>query len=116
MIFGFAVVLVVGYAMAASWSMGRGFGRLWLTASVALLLVLTGSVALGRYFAVPSLSRLLIYAGALTGPIVLVPTVMLCTVTPGTSPWSKAFPTAIFGACVGLVCGFVIVVFGLGVW
>jgi len=116
MLFLLAVVLVVGYPIAASRSMGGGVRRLWSTASVALLLILAGAVALGRYHAVPSLWRLLMYAAALTGPVVLIPTVLLTVVPPRGAVGSKTLPTAMVGACLGLVCGFVIVVFGLGIW
>lgn len=113
MILLFVVVLVVAYAIAASQAVCHGLGRLWLTASVALLLILVGGVLLGRYYAVPSLSRLLLYAVALTGPVVLVPTTMLSFSTPGRPAWARVFPTAVAGACLGLVFGYVIVVFGL---
>lgn len=108
--------LVVGYAIAASLSARHGLGRLWLTASMALLLILVGGVLLGRYYAVPSLSRLLIYEVARTGPVVLVPTTMLSFVTSVRGDRARALSMAVAGACLGLMCGFVIVVFGLRVW
>lgn len=114
------VVLVFGYAIAASRAARHGLGRLWFTASVALALVIAGSVALGRYHAVPSLSRLLMYVGALTAPVVVVPTALLSLLRPPVPPSRRAsgsaLATAFAGACLGLVFGFVITVFGLRVW
>jgi hypothetical protein len=116
MMFLFVVVLVAGYAVAASWAAPHGPSRLWLTAVATLLLIGAGGVLLGRHYAVPSVSRLLLYAVALTGPIVLVPTAMLSFTTRTRSRLATALPTAVLGACFGVVCGLVIVVFGLRVW
>ena len=116
MMFLFVGVLVVGYAIVASWSMSHGLLRLWSTASLVLLLVLAGSVALGRHYAVPSMSQLLIYAAAFSWPTVLVPTTMLTLLVSARSAWSKTFPTAVAGACLGQVCGLLIVVLGLRAW
>jgi len=115
-VFLFIVILVGGYAMAASWAVRSGPFRLWLMASTALLLIVAGGVVLGRYYAVPSLPRLLLYAVTLTGPIVIVPTAMLSFATATRPTWAQAIPTAVLGACLGFVCGLVIVVFGLRVW
>ena len=115
MMFLFVVILVAGYPVAASWAAPHGQRRLWLTASATLLVIAIAGVLLGRYYAVPSMSRLLLYAVALTGPIVLVPTTMLSFMK-GTRSTSAALPTAVLGACLGIVSGFVIVVFGLRVW
>jgi len=112
----FLVILVVAYAAAASWASRYGRARLWLTAAAALLSIVAGSVFLGRRFEVPSLLRLLLYALALTGPIVLVPTAMLSFFAASKPALAKALPTAIVGACLGLACGFVTAVFGLGMW
>jgi len=112
----FVVVVVVAYALAASWAAQHGRGRLWLTAAGFLLLVVVSGVLLGRHYSVPSLPRLILYVVALTGPIVAIPTTMLSRAATTKSTMMAALPTAILGACIGLVCGFVIVVFGLKVW
>lgn len=116
MIVLFVVILVGGYAVAANWAARHGQGRLWLGAAVTLLLIAFGSVLLGRYYDVPSPRRLLRYVMALTGPIVVVPTTMLSFATAVRSTLATALPTAIVGACLGFVCGFFIVVFGLRAW
>jgi len=115
-IFFFVVVLIGAYAMAASWAVCRGPRRLWSTASGALLLIVAGVVLLGWHYAVPSRSRLVLYAVALTGPIVFVPTVMLSLATATRTTWARALPTAALGACLGLACGYLIVVYWLRVW
>ena len=117
MIFVFVVLLVVVYPVAASWAVTRGGPhRLWLTGSATLLLIAAAAVLLGRHYGVPSLARLLLYAMAFTGPVVVVPTVLLSfSKAPGPA-WAGRLPVAVLGACVGLICGWVLVVFGLGVW
>lgn len=116
MIFLFLTILVGGYAVAANRAVRHGQGRLWFTAAAALLLIALVSVLSGRSYGVPSLWRLLLYAMALAGPIVLVPTTVLSFAKAVRPTLGTSLPTAILGACLGLVCGFVIVVFWLRVW
>lgn len=116
MMFLFVAILVAGYPVAASWAAPHGRRQLWLTAIATLLLIAIAGVLLGRHYAVPSVLRLLLYAVALTGPIVLVPTTMLSFIKGTRSTSATALPTAVLGACLGIVAGFVIVVFGLRVW
>lgn len=116
MILLFVMIVAGVYAVAASRASRHGPGQLWLTAAAALLLITLGGVLLGHHYRVPDLGRMLLYVVALTGPIVLVPTTMLSFAPAMRSTLAKAFATAILGAFLGLVCGFVIVVFGLRVW
>jgi hypothetical protein len=116
MMFLFVILLVAGYAVAASWAAPHGRNRLWLTAIASILLIVVASAFLGRHYTVPSLPSLLLYAVALTGPIVFVPTTMLSLTIRTRSTLATALPTAVLGACLGFACGFVIVVFGLRVW
>jgi len=116
MMFLFVLILVAGYAVAASWVTPHGLSRLWLTAIATLLLIVVAGVLLGRHYAVPSLARLLLHTVTLTGPIVFVPTTMLSFTIGTRSTLASALPTAVLGACLGFVCGFVMVVFGLRVW
>ncbi len=116
MVFLFLVIFVGAYALAASWVARQGTARLWLTAIGTLLLIVVSGVFLGKYYDEQSLPHLLLYFIALTGPIVVVPTVLLAYTTTAKSTTAKAFPTAILGASLGLVCGYVIVVWGLRVW
>jgi hypothetical protein len=116
MIFLLVAILVSIFAIALSWAAPKGQGRLWLTAVVFLMLIALAGVFWGNYYAVPSLSRLLLYFGGLTGPVIIIPTLMLSRSTTSKSTMAKAIPTAFIGACLGFVCGFVFVVYGLGVW
>ncbi len=116
MIFLYVVVLVVAYAVAASWAVSHGGGRrLWFTGSATLLLLVAVGVLLGQHYAVPSLARLLLYKMAFTGPIVIVPTVLL-SFSKARPTWAGRLPVAVLGGCIGSICGWVLVVFGLGVW
>lgn len=116
MIFLYVVVLAVAYAVAASWAVCHGGRRrLWLTGSATLILLVAAAVLLGRYYAVPSLARLLLYKMAFTGPVVVVPTVLL-SFSKARPTWAGRLPVAVLGACIGSICGWVLVVFGLGVW
>ena len=116
MIFLLFVVFIGAYAVAASWAVCHGLGRLWSTAAASLLLIVVGGILLGRYYSVPSLSRLLFYMMALTAPLVFVPTAMLSFSTTPKTTLAKSLPTAIFGACIGFLCGWVVVVYALRVW
>lgn len=117
MIFLYIAFLVVAYAVAASWAVSHGGPRrLWLTGSVTLLLVVVAVVILGRHYAVPSFARLLVYAMVFTGPVVVVPTVLLSFTKAPRPAWLGRLPAALLGACIGVVCGWVLLVFGLGVW
>jgi hypothetical protein len=112
----FVIIFVSGYAMAASWAAPQGLGRLWLTAFVALLLIVGGIGFWGNYKSLPNLPRIMLYFGSLTGPTVIIPTVMLSRSLSSRSTFTKALPTAFLGACLGFACGFVIVIYGYGVW
>lgn len=116
MMFLLVVILLGAFVVVASRVARHGPGRLWFTAFVTLLLIALGSVLLGRYYDVPSVSRLLLYAVALTGPGVLVPTTMLSFAPVRALTLAKVLSTAILGACLGLALGLIIVVFGLKVW
>jgi hypothetical protein len=115
MVLAYVVLLVVGYAAAASWAVsGGGRRRLWATATAMLVVIVLAAILLGWYYAVPSLRSMLLYAVAFTGPIAVVPTVLLSLAKP--SARARPFPVALVGACLGLGCGWALAVFGLRVW
>jgi hypothetical protein len=117
MLFLFAVALAIGYPVAAAWAVSRGGPRgLWLTGSATLLLVAAAAALLGRHHAVPSVARLLLYALAFTGPVVVVPTALLSLSGRPGGGWAGRLPAAVLGAGVGIVCGWLLVIYGLGVW
>ncbi len=117
MVFLFVVVLVVGYAVVAG-RLARegGAGRLGIAALCALSIVALAATFLGWWYAVPSFARLLAYAMALTGPAVLLPTVLLWGRIAAGAARDGALATALLGALAGSVCGFLLVVYGLRVW
>ena len=117
MMFLYVVFLVVGYAVAASWAVSYGGPRrLWITGSATLLLIAVAGSVLGRHYAVPSQTRLLLYAMAFTGPVVVVPTVLLSFSRAHAPTWPGRLPVAVLGACIGVICGWILVVFGLRAW
>ncbi|HJX16010.1 MAG TPA: hypothetical protein VJ386_09770 [Candidatus Deferrimicrobiaceae bacterium] len=117
MIFLSIVILLVAYSMAASWAVSHGgLHRLWLMGSATLLLIAVAAVPRGMYYGVPSLARWLLYAMTFTGPAVIVPTVLLSfSKAPGTT-WAGRLPVAVIGVCIGILCGWVLAVFGMGRW
>ena len=110
------VILVGSHAVTASQMARHGSAPLWWTATGYLLLVVTGGVFVGLYYSVPSLPVLLLYLVALTGPILVIPTVLLARTATAQTTTVKALPIALVGEGLGMVCGFVLVVWGLGVW
>lgn len=117
MILAGSVLLVVAYAVAASLAVARGGRRrLWLTGAAALVLIAAAALGLGRYFGVPSYARLLLYMMAFTGPVVVVPTVLLSFSSGPRPTWTGRLPMAALGTGVGFVCGWLLTVVGLGVW
>lgn len=59
---------------------------------------------------------MLLYALAFLGPIVLVPTMLLWHQAATGAVRNATLGTALVGALAGLLCGWVLLVYGLGVW
>lgn len=117
MILLYCVLLVVGYASAAAWAVRRGGGgALWGVAASTLGLLLLGGGLLGYGFAVPSTPRLLLYLLAFSAPAVLLPTLLLWARRGRPRVQAAAVPIALVGGVIGLGVGWVVVVYGLGVW
>ena len=116
MVFFYLIIFVAAYALAASRAARYGSVRLWSTAAVSLLLIVAVGAFGARHYPAENLSRLLLYLIPLTGPIVIMPTALLARTATPQSTTREALPTAILGALLGLVCGYVMVVWGLGVW
>ncbi|OLC14526.1 MAG: hypothetical protein AUH29_10030 [Candidatus Rokubacteria bacterium 13_1_40CM_69_27] len=117
MLFLIVVLLVGGYAVVASWAVRHGGQpRLGAVAAGALMLVALAALLAGHRYAVPSMPRLLLYALAFMGPIVLVPTVLLWRQAAIGATRNAMLGTALLGALAGLLCGWVLLVYGLGVW
>jgi hypothetical protein len=113
MILGGVVVFLAAYVAAAAWAAGRGRAPLAAVAALALAIVVLSALVLGHQYAVPSIPRLLLFKLAFVGPAVVVPFLLLW---PRAAPGHAPLGLALLGAVGGLLAGWVIVVFGLGVW
>jgi hypothetical protein len=111
-----AVVLVTVYTLVATGASGGGPRRLWLTAASALALIVALAGLVGWIYAVPSVLRLVGYALGFTAPVVLAPTLLLSWRAAAELARGPRLAAAVLAGCAGLVAGFVVVVFGLGVW
>ena len=109
-------IVVLGYVGAASWAAATGPVRLWLTAVAAFTVVILASMLLGMAYPVPDLARMLLYVITLTGPSLLVPTLLLTRTPSKRTNITANLRTALAGSVLGLAGGFVVVVFVLRVW
>lgn len=109
-------VVVTGYGLVATRASAGGARRLWLTAVGALLLVVAVAGLAGQSYAVPSVPRLVLYVVAVTGPAVVVPTLVLSWRVVAALPAGARLAAAVMAGCVGLAGGFFLTVFGVGVW
>jgi hypothetical protein len=117
MILGGVVVFLAAYVAAAAWAAGRGRAPLAAVAALALAIVVLSALVLGHQYAVPSIPRLLLFKLAFVGPAVAVPFLLLWPrAVPGHAAGGAPLGLALLGAVGGLLAGWVIVVFGLGVW
>ena len=116
MVFVIGAVFLVVYVVALARAAARGPSPIWTTAAAALLFALLVAAVLGWYYDVPSMSRLLLTAAVLAGPVTLFPAVMLSAGRIKHRSFADALPLALAGAVLGLASGYVIVVFGVGVW
>ena len=71
---------------------------------------------MGWSSAVPSVPRLVGYALAFTAPAVLAPTLLLSWRAVAELARGPRLAAAVLAGCAGLVGGFGVVVYGLGVW
>lgn len=111
------MLLVGGYAVTANWAMRHGGpARLGFVAAGTLLLVSLATMLLGIHYGVPSMPRLLQFVLVLTGPVVLVPTVVLWWRAKRGTTRNATLGIALLGALAGLFCGWVLVVYVIGFW
>lgn len=117
MITVFFFPLILAFSPAAVWALRAGGLRwLWRLCAFALLAVILLALLVSAVYSVPSAWRVVYYFLTLLGPSILMATGSL-TLARG---FSRALPvqliTAMAGSLTGLVLGFVVVVYGLGVW
>ena len=116
MVFIVGAAFLLAYVVVLARAAGRGPSRIWPTAIAALGFALVAGALLGWYYDVPSMRRLLLTAAVLAGPVTLFPAIMLSAGPTKERPFSDALPLVLAGSVLGLACGYVIVVFGVGVW
>ncbi|MGH7539836.1 MAG: hypothetical protein ACRELC_02435 [Gemmatimonadota bacterium] len=106
----------MGYPAAASWAVRRGGTRLLLfVAAAALGLIVSAGLWLGVRHET-DIPRLLSYALVLMGPVVVIPTLLLARPGRARASGHLTLGTALLGALVGLICGWLLVVYRLRVW
>lgn len=86
-----------------------------MLAGLTLLVICGAGVMLGVYHSVPSIPRLLLYALTVTLPAVLLPTLLLALCQHDANS-GRTFGVALAGAMVGLLCGWLLAIYGLRVW
>lgn len=116
MIVAASALLVLAYALAASWAVSRSPRCLWQTAAATLGLIALAAIVLGRHYSVPSPARLLLVTMAFVGPAVVAPTVLLSVSSAPGSACAGRLAMAVLGGCAGAIGGLFLVVFGFGVW
>ena len=93
-----------------------GMRRLWLLCALALLALVVVALTLSAIYSVPSSWRVVYYSLASVGPSVLFATGSLAVA----NAFARALPvqlvSAFAGSLIGLVVGFVVAVYVLGVW
>ena len=93
-----------------------GLRRLWLVCAVALLALVLVALMLSAVYSVPSSWRVLYYSLAFVGPSILFATGSLAVANAFARTLTTQLIAAIAGSLIGLTFGFVVVVYGLGVW
>ena len=111
------VLLVLAVSMVAVWALRVGGLRtLWVLCALALLAVLLLALVLSAVHSVPNTWRVILYFLAFIGPSILFTTGCLTLA----SGFAKTLPlqliTAFVGSMVGLLVGFIAVVYVLRVW
>jgi hypothetical protein len=109
--------LVLAFSTAAVWAFRTGgLRRLWLQCALALASVIILALLISIAYSVPSASRVVLYSLAFIGPSILFATGSLMLSSIFTRALVVQLMTSLFGSGIGLVVGFVIVVYVLRVW
>jgi hypothetical protein len=93
-----------------------GLRLLWLLCALTLLAVLVVALLLSAVYSVPSVWRVVFYFGAFVGPSILFATGSLTLASGFARTVLVQLSTAFAGSIIGLVVGFIAVVYVLGVW
>jgi hypothetical protein len=109
--------LILTFSPAAVWALRvGGFRRLWLLCALALLAVLVVALLLSAVYSVPNTWRVILYFEVFVGPSILFATGSLTLASGFARTVLVQLITAFAGSIIGLVVGFIAVVYVLGVW
>jgi hypothetical protein len=113
----FVLPLILAFAPAAVWAFrAGGLRRLWLLGAFALLVLILVALVLSAVFSVPSVWRVVLYFLVFVGPSMLFTNAALTVASAFESALWTHLITAFVGSLIGLAVGFVVAVYGLGVW
>jgi hypothetical protein len=113
----FILLLISAFSPVAVWALRvGGLRRLWLLCALAHLPVLLLALLLSIVYSVPSAWRVIFYFLAFLGPSILFATGSLTLARGFARTLLVQLITAFAGSIIGLVVGFIVVVYVLGVW
>jgi hypothetical protein len=117
MITVFVLPLILAFAPGAVWALRVGGLRwLWLSCGFTLLAILLLALLLSAVYSVPSVWRVIVYALAFVGPSILFTAGSLTLASGLAKTLPGQLSAAFAGSLIGLAVGFVVGVYGLGVW
>jgi hypothetical protein len=113
----FVLPLILAFAPGAVWALRVGGLRgLWLLCALTLLAILLLALLLSAVYSVPSVWRIIVYALAFVGPSILFTTGSLTLASGLAKTLPAQLVMAFAGSLIGLAIGFVVAVYGPGVW
>jgi hypothetical protein len=113
----FVLPLILAFAPIAVWALRvGGLRRLWLLCALAILANLLAALVLSATYSVPSSWRVVYYSLTFVGPSLLFATGSLALANTFATTLTTQLIAAFAGSLIGLTFGFVVVVYGLGVW
>jgi hypothetical protein len=113
----FVIPLILAFGPAAVWAFRvGGLQLLWLLCALTLLALVLLALFLSAVYSVPSAWLVILYCLGFVGPSILFATGSLTLASGFTRTLPRQLTTALAGSIVGLAVGFVVVVYGLGVW
>ena len=113
----FVIPLILAFAPVAVWALRVGGPRrLWLVCALALLANLLAALVLSAAYSVPSTWRVVYYSLTFVGPSLLCASGSLTVANTFARTLTTQLIAAFAGSLIGLTLGFVVVIYGLGVW
>ncbi len=113
----FVIPLILAFGPAAVWAFRvGGLQLLWLLCALTLLALVLLALFLSAVYSVPSAWLVILYCLGFVGPSILFATGSLTLASGLASTVFVQLVTAFAGSMIGLVVGFVAVVYVLGVW